>query len=402
MMIKIIKHKGELLLAYHTDSSPWVAHKPEENGLVRVSLIFSFTKEETIHAAGQAMTQIARTIHEEFHLETEGTSIFLLGVLDNGFFRIKSSVLGLEHDLRIEQSIEVKDRFFRGERNANIMALLESVISRPIIIGSREEDSISEKLFKNLLTLFPKSTEVKRYVETRTKAEEALLEHLNKKRASQPDTGIIRQSIAVINEIELTKFTFIKEQLLEMLGNLDGYDEKQWQDRILEIILLLFPKYVAVLEKVHLKDFYSNPKKPKSRRIDIALVDANGFIDIIEIKKPTAGATLRAGKYRGNHTPSYTLSGTIMQAEKYLFHLSKWGKNGEDDLQRRKRSELPTGLKIKISNPKAMLIYGRDNEFDEQQKLDFEIIRRKYADMMDIITYDDLLRRIENILSRFS
>lgn len=369
MMIKIIKHKGELLLAYHTDSSPWVAHKLEENGLVRVSLIFSFTKEETIHAAGQAMTRIARTIHEEFHLETEGTSIFLLGVLDNGFFRIKSSVLGLEHDLRIEQSIEVKDRFFRGERNANIMALLESVISRPIIIGSREEDSISEKLFKNLLTLFPKSTEVKRYVETR---------------------------------IELTKFTFIKEQLLEMLGNSDGYDEKQWQDRILEIILLLFPKYMAVLEKVHLKDFYSDPKKPKSRQIDIALVDANGFIDIIEIKKPTAGATLRAGKYRGNHTPSYTLSGTIMQAEKYLFHLSKWGKNGEDDLQRRKRSELPTGLKIKISNPKAMLIYGRDNEFDEQQKLDFEIIRRKYADMMDIITYDDLLRRIENILSRFS
>lgn len=293
MMIKIIKHKGELLLAYHTDSSPWVAHKLEENGLVRVSLIFSFTKEETIHAAGQAMTQIARTIHEEFHLETEGTSIFLLGVLDNGFFRIKSSVFGLEHDLRIEQSIEVKDRFFRGERNANIMALLESVISRPIIIGSREEDSISEKLFKNLLTLFPKSTEVKRYVETRierivgenfgglTKAEEALLEHLNKKRASQPDTGIIRQSIAVINEIELTKFTFIKEQLLEMLGNSDGYDEKQWQDRILEIILLLFPKYVAVLEKLHLKDFYSDPKKPKSRQIDIALVDANGFIYII-------------------------------------------------------------------------------------------------------------------------
>ena len=91
-----------------------------------------------------------------------------------------------------------------------------------------------------------------------------------------------------------------------------------------------------------------------------------------------------------------------MQAEKYLFHLSKWEKNGEDDSQRRKRSELPTGLKIKISNPKAMLIYGRDNEFDEQQKLDFEIIRRKYADMMDIINYDDLLRRIENILSRFS
>ena len=32
------------------------------------------------------------------------------------------------------------------------------------------------------------------------------------------------------------------------------------------------------------------------------------------------------------------------------------------------------------------------------QLLDFEVIKRKYANMMDIITYDDLLRRLNNTI----
>jgi hypothetical protein len=32
------------------------------------------------------------------------------------------------------------------------------------------------------------------------------------------------------------------------------------------------------------------------------------------------------------------------------------------------------------------------------QQLDFEVIKRKYANMLDIITYDDLLRRLSNTI----
>jgi hypothetical protein len=53
---------------------------------------------------------------------------------------------------------------------------------------------------------------------------------------------------------------------------------------MLQFMLLIFPKYVCVLRNVLVKDFYTTPKKPKNRYIDIALVDANGHIDIIEIK----------------------------------------------------------------------------------------------------------------------
>ena len=48
-----------------------------------------------------------------------------------------------------------------------------------------------------------------------------------------------------------------------------------------------------------------------------------------------------------------------------------------------------------------MLILGRSKDFDEQQKFDFEIIRRKYVNIMDILTYDDLLARLDRIIDKF-
>jgi len=53
----------------------------------------------------------------------------------------------------------------------------------------------------------------------------------------------------------------------------------------------------------------------------------------------------------------------------------------------------------KIANPKALILLGRDNVFTGEQRFDFEIIRRKYANMIDIMTYDDLLSRLENIIA---
>jgi len=139
------------------------------------------------------------------------------------------------------------------------------------------------------------------------------------------------------------------------------------------------------------------------RYIDIALVDANGNLDVIEVKKPFDDKILRKSLYRGNSIPTSELSGSIMQAEKYLFHLSKWGVKGENILTTKYANELPAGMRIRISNPKAIIIVGRDQiggaNMTGSQLLDFEIIKRKYANMMDIITYDDLLRRLNNTIT---
>ena len=58
---------------------------------------------------------------------------------------------------------------------------------------------------------------------------------------------------------------------------------------IIKLILLVFPKYVAVLENVEVADFYSSQQRTTKRRIDLCLVDASGNLDVIEIKRPLNG-----------------------------------------------------------------------------------------------------------------
>jgi hypothetical protein len=88
-----------------------------------------------------------------------------------------------------------------------------------------------------------------------------------------------------------------------------------------------------------------------------------------------------------------------MQVEKYIFHLSKWGRDGEREILKKRKAELPPDFEIKVTNPQAMIILGRDKDFTGEQKFDFEIIKRKYANIIDIMTYDDLLRRLDNIIA---
>jgi len=51
-----------------------------------------------------------------------------------------------------------------------------------------------------------------------------------------------------------------------------------------------------------------------------------------------------------------------------------------------------------------MIVMGRDRRSDgsaalkKSRAFDFEIIKRKYGNMMDIMTYDDVLRRLDNII----
>lgn len=75
------------------------------------------------------------------------------------------------------------------------------------------------------------------------------------------------------------------------------------------------------------------------------------------------------------------------------------GAGRERAIQEKHKDELPEGFEIRITNPKAMLILGRDKDFTSDQKFDFEIIKRKYANIVDIMTYDDLLRRMDNIIA---
>ena len=165
----------------------------------------------------------------------------------------------------------------------------------------------------------------------------------------------------------------------------------------MEFILLLYPRYIQALYKVPIPIRKDDGTKGH-KQLDVLLLDADGHIDVIEIKRPCDKDIFSSGNYRGNKYPGHTLSGTVMQMETYLYHLKKGGYELEDYINKHCKERILKNLKIWVVNPRGILILGRSKGFNNAQKLDFEIIRRKYASIVDILTYDDLLFRLTNVI----
>lgn len=339
---------------------------------------------------------------------------FQFGTFENGYVKVPGRILDIKNDLLMSRDLKLKRSVFAAERNVSIFGRLSELLehSDPIVIGGTRSGAIPQVVFEELLKKFPNTYELDRYADARVHTILSLYldgmkdargryeGYLNKKSLL---TSTAKLDLDALKKLEIEKYVLIRNLIEDALETKKDWSEVEWQQLMLSFLLLLFPKYIKVLENVTIHDYYSNPTKKTNRYIDIALVDANGNLDVIEIKKPFDDKILRRGLYRGNSIPTSELSGSVMQAEKYLFHLSKWGVRGEEALTKKYAHELPSGMKIRISNPKSIVIVGRDqidgSSMTESQLLDFEIIKRKYANMMDIITYDDLLRRLENTIT---
>lgn len=399
-MIKLLKQNGQLMLVYQPDrfnGGGWIDQRLAQDGEVTLRRTFTFASADLVSPPSQDLV-------EDEDAE-EGERIFKLGVVDGNYYRVQKSILGLKHDLLLDEAMKLNVNVFIANRDISIFRRIDELVDEPIVVGGSADGALPQADFENLQKSFPTSTELTHYAKSRisrvlrdyfgtlSDAETQLNAYLGKKkRLFAPSKGSILESF------ELQKFEYIRSELSSMLTAVESYAEKDWQRKILELLLFIFPKYIAVLENVHIKDFYSKPDKPTNRYVDLMLVDANGSIDVIEVKKPFDNGLLSRNKYRDNHTPRTELAGSVMQAEKYLFHLSKWGQAGEREIYEKRKSELPAGIKLQITNPKALILLGRDKEFTGEQRFDFEIIRRKYANMVDIMTYDDLLRRLDNII----
>lgn len=398
-MIKIHHQDDRLLLIYTPErsSADWVDKKLSETGSV------TFRRTFTFHADP--------LVEEDPDLWTEDERIFLLAIGDGDYFKVDKDILGLKHDLLLSREMTINVKTFIAYRDISVFRRIDELVDEPIVIGGDAEEAISVADFEELLRNFPTSTELthyararitrvlKDYMGTMSDAQIKLDNYLNKKKTIRN-----KSKIDFIKDYEPKKFEYVRDEISAMLLEVDArpeaFKEKDWQRQLVEFLLLIFPRYVAVLENVHIKDFYTTSGKETNRYIDLLLVDANGSVDVIEVKRPHPHQLLsKKPGSRSNYTPSSELSEAVMQVEKYLFYLSKWGVVGERSIQEKRKAELPADFIVKITNPKAMLILGRDNNFDDRQQLDFEIIKRKYANITDIMTYDDLLRRLDNIIA---
>lgn len=403
-MIEFRPTTSGLELEYRADfnNNNWVWEELKTSGSCNVSSVFYFDRADLMNPPTGT-----NGVPEGYDYH------FAFGTFEDEYVRIPGRILGIDNDVLLPITTKFKRKLFAAERNISIFGRLADLIDHknPIVIGGTRKDVIPLSVFEELLEKFPNSYEVDRYAGARVHTVlsahlEGMMDargryeaYLNKKMKG----GTSKFDLDLLKKLEVEKYILIRDLIKDALDTKADLSEGEWQSLMMSFLLLLFPKYIKILENVTINDYYTNPHKKTSRYIDVALVDANGNLDVIEVKKPFEDKILRKSEYRGNSIPTSELSGSIMQAEKYLFHLSKWGIKGEKTLTAQYAGELPEGMSIRISNPKAIIIVGRDQiggaDMTGGQLLDFEIIKRKYSNMMDIITYDDLLRRLDNTIA---
>ncbi len=394
-MINIFTEKNLLLLEYYPENgTQWIYNLFKAKKPITIRKTFTF-KENDIYE-GKEIHQL-----EGFY---EDSIIFRLGVLEGNYYKINSDVLGIDVNLFIHSSIRISDKMFTAHRNISVFGKVNNVVKEDIYIGI-DSDKLPYNVFQTLIKSFPNSTELDKYAHARISsivrdyfdnsidAEFEYERYLARKHKNQT----LNNLVDFFSDHEYEKYCIILNKLRDMLKNEIIYNEKTWQKAILEIIQLVYPKYIRVFEEVTIRDVYNQ----KNKRLDYMLVDSNGNIDIVEIKKPFNQSIVSQNKYRDNHIPLKELSGSVMQIEKYIYFLNKWGKQGEEVLTERYKDELPGNFKIKVINPSGLIIMGRENMLTGIQLEDFEVIKRKYKNVIDIITYDELIARLEHIIFKF-
>jgi len=161
--------------------------------------------------------------------------------------------------------------------------------------------------------------------------------------------------------------------------------EHAWQTFLREHILTMLNTYAAVIEK---QSVTIGGKFP-----DFMLVDAYGYVDIYEIKKPRT-AVLRYDKGRNNYYWSPEAARAISQTEKYLDEVSKNRLEISDKLRRKDGSE------VNLVRPRGFVVVGTRKQLANQNmKDDFRILNDSLKNI-DILFFDDLLDNVKLLQER--
>lgn len=370
-------------------------------------LVKPLESEDDIPLSGSALhvrREIYRPEIDDGEYSMDACYRFVVGHLADDYYQMDRRFLGIEYDLFMHRSLKFRRRLFVAETNIPIFRGFNDYGFSSLHVGGEHPDALPEEVFEEMLRQFPNTYELKKYARARVSSmircyvpiqadHEAEYLKYRKRKASAKGT----QPRRVFAAYETDKFAALVEKIEGMLESSDPYNEPQWQAEILQVILFLYPKYVRAFPEAPVRDSLAG----KDRKIDFLLVDASGYVDAIEIKQPFAECIVTSNRYRDNHVPMRELSGTIMQLEKYLYHLNRWGRVGEEKLNEWYADQLPSDLRIKIVNPSGMIIMGRDTTLTPDQRTDFEVIRRKYRHVVEIMTYDDLLCRLKTIRDQF-
>lgn len=418
MKTKIIAIDSYLFLRYTPEYPDFlkILEAREKNIIYNgINIRNTFWVNYTLYKKSHALLQ---SIDKELDYFTEGDDFyFLIGELKKDFYKFDNKVLGLSFDLFFDREIKIDIHnlvksgigygysVFKGFNeiyNGKCLYIVKEKTYPDII-----DETLSLEQLKKCISLIPTAAEIAKYRQSRYT--QALINYLDVK-DKETDFNMYLKKRGNFNissyctdksfaQFDKVKYEIYLDKLKQMLKDCDLYNENDWQVEILKIFKLLNPKYIFIGEKIKLISFATN----RNIYPDIVLVDNDGNIDLIEIKCPKYDLFYK-GEYRNNYVPIRELQGTCVQLQNYLISLIKTPNSFLQQENFKANSKIPKEFKLKATAPKGYIIYGRDKQLEGNEKMlvDFQIVRNMYSNVIDIITYDDLLRRLENMLKALS
>ena len=392
--MKFRKEQDALLLLYEPAFNADGVRKSLDEDNLHLKHTFHLGKENEYHS---------NSIFDSVY-DPEEVFCFKVGKLIDGYYLLDRNVFGVEHNFYFSADINFTPKLFVAHQQRSILPKIDRLISADVFITKGEclqPGYIPFGEYLSLVNTFPTSTEIAYYTDSRiAQAFSNYLDDLGAITAKYEQYLNKRMAPRSVSDestkqIRLHLFKNAYEDFCEMLANVESYREKDWQASICRIVRILYPKYIVAKREQCIGSDGQNKKIP-----DFLLVDASGFVDILEIKKPNQQRLLTSSKYRNNYVADRDLSGAIVQVEKYIYTLNHGGNAIEATLQKGLASELPAGMKVRVTNPQGMLLMGRSNNLTPEQQLDLEIIKRQHKNIVDIMTYDDLLSRLQNIIKQ--
>lgn len=168
------------------------------------------------------------------------------------------------------------------------------------------------------------------------------------------------------------------EQFEKMLEQ--DQKENAWQEWFQKNSWVLGSEYVRILDERHID----------VKNISDFLMEAyDGFLDIVEIKRPEGGLHFWAASLdHGNYVPSTDLTKAITQATRYIYEV-------EREANSVKFLELVGH--IKTVKPRCMLIFGRSNDWDSDQMEAYRIMNAGFHNL-SVMTYDHVLERAKRMV----
>ncbi len=260
----------------------------------------------------------------------------------------------------------------------------------PEIINPKSELTLDNEAFQKLIEFISENYEpfkngAKRYILLDEEFDREKIEYL-KAIFANPDKKKVLNFIAknklLTEDIILglqyqTRVNAVKE--FENMLN-QNLVEQRWQNWFKVNNWVLGSEFVRILDERAIDT---------SNISDYLMQAYDGFLDIIEIKRPTENLNFWAeAKDHGNYVQSSDLTKAITQAIRYIYEVEREA----DSVKFLERVD-----KVKVIKPRCTLVYGRSNNWNVEQKEAYRILNSSYHNLT-IMTYDHVLNRAKRIL----